>query len=1629
MSADAPVRPAGGPAPDEGAPAANEHPWADDGRGKGGSGGVAKRFRFFLAAGVSLALIGALAGVVSWLGRPGTPVFFPIFISQQSERGIPSIPFGEIDRLSMSSGAAFDRVQTVSDLSLSREALMGVLARVEAVSPWDDAVVYLAARAFVNSEGKVGVLPADATVSGGTQPATDSNGQSIQGAIELSSVYEVMEKCRARQKLLILDICNLFVNIPAGVAHFDIPERALAEYDARAASAKAPSQRFHLLLPCDAGQRSHVSRALGGSVFCHFLGDALAGRLPARPGCDGARLGKVFLSEIVDTIGPRIDRWVYENNVERQYPVLRSPPSAGQFVLSVPGRNPPPDPSDESSAGSLEEASDLPKQIEIAWKLLDEFGVGLRATINPRIRSRLFFLALNGTVAHILATNSDKTLARLEADIEKLRKMAGEEIAMLPVPGAYSTLGMLGEAGLISLPDEAARALADAMIPAVAAAAAKPMDSAAATKAGIDGFLKAYPALSKGAAEALAVSVASSIQQPTPLHLEFLAAFVGAHHREAVTAEGRLLVQFAGLCASGQVDPLLARRVLSVNRSVNEVAAKWESYVWIPGITDEMCESCMLGTWLAANSPAMHGAEARARLDSAGVTALFVEGFHEVLVGATGELELSTLDLASLLAFPTPLPAGWREYAERCDELIQMVRKFPRNRSLDLPQAQAAMGTIRVSWKKLHAIRDQIHAQASQQGIADFEKLVNGGSMSTSVLQELDTVGRLYGISWQDRKRLIATREKLIDALAQATIAEEKADMAAMSIPQPLPSFNYRDLAWSPWRGAVELDRLELAHRMISTGGLEGPSMDKLAGIISVLRSGRGDSRTWGRAGALLRTIFLNDIPEFIRQNERMSIFYNMMYPGWLSVTRLDDLSTNPQSINRRVLRQGHISWMETRFRHLTAVGLDPSFWRDQSSLVIGRNSPSPTTEIIADPPPPVYLPGEGSGADVQVRWYLDGPDDLRPEVGLIPSADSPVVAKIMGVRRDAAGGTVAVRLERKGSPARAATARPMPVVIELKAGTRSTPVLINVLPDPAGDLPAILMSGAPDDSSLLGDDILMRGSGSVRKLYPRLRGNPAKASNISLIARLRGREGERVMGPLSIAVPAGAVVPVPLENLLGGAPAGMPPMGTAPRAASPLASSLPATLAIELRDQANLSGPVASREFRLLRQEPADIVEIASATIGADPAGGGATRLRIGLRARRPPLAAPPCRVELALDTRKILRLGPGNTKAVLPADGSMVYLEQGGIVRGPDGMGEGQFTINIDGAPMLFRLRADFRPGESLESAELVRKPYLGLDARYVPPAEDPAGKLPPTEPAIRIECWATSAPEGASLRLDLLGGPGFTNIEKSQVLPQGLRSVVNIKPSEGAAWEIGREESTWRLDWDIEGAKGAKKVRLRLVGAGGEVVDSLEEAVFIDPTPVRFVDISGLPKMVIPGSAYPVVVALDPPESGIRELVAFPGAPVAGPGGRPGPADGAAAFPVTLNGRVATVSLAAPADLKGPLAVSMVATSNAGISSVFTRSIPAGTPRPLAEPSVAGVVSEGGRPQANIEVLLLDAKGMKAGSAKTDEKGQYKIENIKKGAYTVRASKAGSGRSASAKLELEPGPPAKADLVLLE
>lgn len=1623
MSAENPPEPAGAqqPAADPGPP---PQPWSRDNRWSPGGGPGAGQVRRALVTTLGLALIGALAGVASWIEQPGTPIFFPIFVTQQTDRGIPSLPFGEKDRLAISSGEGFNRVEPVSELSPSRDAMLTLLGRVAMAPASENIVVYLAGRATVRQDGKVSILAAEASVGSEAQFANVSDRFAIRGTVELSLLYEMMQKCPSRQKLLILDILHHFVNVPAGVVNFDIPERALAEYDALATGTKDSGTPFHLLMPCQSGQRSHVNKALGGSVFRHFLNEALTGRLPSPPGSRGQRMGKVFLSELCDIIGPRIDRWVAENEVERQYPLLRSTAGADRFVLSIPSRTAaataPEEPEDE--------ALELPKPVDMAWKTLEEAGAGVGADTNPRIRSQLFFLALNATIAHLGSAANDATLIRLEADIEKLRRAAAADIALMPIPGAFPTLGMLSADKGLVVPAAAVRGLADSL-PAVASAASqKPEERAATLKGQTDAFLKAFPGLSNEAVEGVAVAVATAVQDPLAIHSQFLSGVVTAHHRDAVTAEGRLLISIGRHSTTEDFDPGLARQALSVNRLVNLASSRWESYSWIGSIMDEMNESCMMGTWLAGKSPTLHAAEARSRLDSATSLALFVEGFHEVIIDASADLEIAALDLAGLLAFPTLLPAGWEEYATRCDELIKEIRQFRKDTILGLKQAHEKVGKIRELSKGLRSIHDQIHQPVTKEGIDAFEKLVKEGSKSTSILLELESTARLVGVHRSERLRLIGIRCRMKDDLAKATLAKEAADAANKTFPPPLPAYNPADPAWSPWRGKVELDRVDLALRMISIGGLRSPSMDRLAALIQSIRSGRHTSRTWGEVGETLRTIYLSEIPDFIRANEKFSVFFTMMYPGWLPLPQLDDPVANPYSRSRRKFREDHIAWLETRFRHLASVGIDALFWKEQTRLVIGRNQSKKTTGITAETPAPVFIPPAGAHADVEVRWILDGLDDLRVVPALVPSAESPVVASVAGSRRNSTGGVVTVRIERKATASQALVTKATPVVLELSAGGRSTPVLVMVHPDPAADLPRILLSSEPDDSVLLGDDVPMRGSGSARKVYPRLRASPGKPANVSVLARLRSVEGERVFGPLAVSVAAGTTVPLPLGNFLGGAPAGGSPAAT-PAPQAPVSVSLPARLILEIRDQANPAGPVVSRQFNLERMEPSDIVEIVSATVGPDPKTGGASRLRVGMRAKRPPLADPPCRVELSLDRRKIPKVGAGNIRGVVPPDGSIVFLEQNGIVSSPDSRGEGQFTVNIDGAPMLYRLQADFRAGDNPEGAELVRRPYLGLFARYSPPAIDPAGKSPPVEAFIGIEAWATSVPEGASLRLDLLGGPGFTNVERGQPLPRGLRSVVNLTGGEGGAWNLARDESTWRINWDVEGAKGAKQVRLQLLAASGEVLQTIVDQVFIDPAPVRFVDVSGLPREVSPGATYPLVVLLDPPESGVRELLAFSGAPSQGEGGTPVPGQGAPSFPVSLKGRVATLQLAVPPDQKGPLTLSLVATSGGGIPAVFSRAVPSGTPKPPPEPSVEGVVTEAGRAQAGVEVVLLDPKGKKAGSAKTDERGFYRIANIKKGDYVVKAEKPESRRSASAKLSLEPGPPAKADLALLE
>ncbi|NBU76925.1 MAG: hypothetical protein EBS30_17200, partial [Planctomycetes bacterium] len=258
-----------------------------------------KNYGFALLCVLNLSTLGVLFGVASWFGPAGTPLFFAIVVSEYTDRGIPTIPFAQNDKDILVSGSVFDRVQTSTDLSPTRQSINGMLNRMESVSSYENVVLYIEARAVTSQDGTVAVLPSEATVSSLAISSAKNEQFDIQGAVKLSEIFNAMAACPARQKLLVLDVFHMFVNLPAGSANFDIPGRALSEYKAHAAkNADTPSHQFNLLMSCQPGQCSMSSQVLRGGIFRHFFTEAISGKLPNPVDSLEARRGKIVLAEI-----------------------------------------------------------------------------------------------------------------------------------------------------------------------------------------------------------------------------------------------------------------------------------------------------------------------------------------------------------------------------------------------------------------------------------------------------------------------------------------------------------------------------------------------------------------------------------------------------------------------------------------------------------------------------------------------------------------------------------------------------------------------------------------------------------------------------------------------------------------------------------------------------------------------------------------------------------------------------------------------------------------------------------------------------------------------------------------------------------------------------------------------------------------------------------------------------------------------------------------------------------------------------------------------------------------------------------------------------------------------------------
>ncbi|MFO0850728.1 MAG: carboxypeptidase-like regulatory domain-containing protein [Gemmataceae bacterium] len=80
------------------------------------------------------------------------------------------------------------------------------------------------------------------------------------------------------------------------------------------------------------------------------------------------------------------------------------------------------------------------------------------------------------------------------------------------------------------------------------------------------------------------------------------------------------------------------------------------------------------------------------------------------------------------------------------------------------------------------------------------------------------------------------------------------------------------------------------------------------------------------------------------------------------------------------------------------------------------------------------------------------------------------------------------------------------------------------------------------------------------------------------------------------------------------------------------------------------------------------------------------------------------------------------------------------------------------------------------------------------------------------------------------------------------------------------------------------------------------------------------------------------------------------------------------------------------------------------------------------ITGTVVEAGRPQANLDVTLSDAKGTAVKTVKTRDDGAFRFDGLAAGKYTVSAAKSASRRTARQPVAVEAGKTATVTLNLL-
>jgi hypothetical protein len=592
---------------------------------------------------------------------------------------------------------------------------------------------------------------------------------------------------------------------------------------------------------------------------------------------------------------------------------------------------------------------------------------------------------------------------------------------------------------------------------------------------------------------------------------------------------------------------------------------------------------------------------------------------------------------------------------------------------------------------------------------------------------------------------------------------------------------------------------------------------------------------------------------------------------------------------------------------------------------------------------------------------------------------------------------------------------------------------------------PKLLLADSPDTTEKPREGGVLLRPNTEQTVHVLVNNPGAGERTVTVVLRAPGaRSGVLRSKPLMLA--AGATEPVVWDvPAAAPVPTPAPPPGTPPAAPAPAGLELKSPnrgYQLVLLDGKKEVGQ--SRAVKLLR--PSDYLEETQCSVTFDGKKGQLTAKVVA----GTDFTGPPAPVRLVLDPARIPGLVEGEAREgtyqrALTEKGKSVELTANRLVfvdqpQNPAGL----VTLDVDGYDRAMTWRTPFNTNSSNNQGSLIADhPLVRIKAdRY----RRAGPKFPVT---LLIDNVRRDLK--VEVALDRNGDGSYDDDEK-RILPTAREQRVEVRSGGDGALTFVTTSRDWTIDLDVAGLFGDVTVQVRLLDEKGDPVDLIDEAAALDPDPpkrkavfqsvsfdssnpvveafgvVGFPAAKGKPNQLLRGKPLTLYVRADD-ESGIKDVAFFIGRPTAEGAltgietvaGVPAPKDTKTAdkAPTWL------AQLPVPTDKPAKVPVGVQVTNGAGMKSFGTLTIelvdaPKVEVKTPTGPkgTIEGTVTENGRVQPNVSVVLRDAQNQIRDTTKTDARGKYEFKDIPPGSYRVQASKTTAGTQGEASVQLLDG-----------